>query len=76
MGEIALNYNAIYLINRFIHYSNPQTNWLNISFCAESLSYKFDLIFKKNECDNGVVEKCIEYKDSQAFRDLEFSLNY
>ncbi len=76
VGEIALNYNAIYLINRFIHYSNPQTNWLNISFCAESLSYKFDLIFKKNECDNGVVEKCIEYKDSQAFRDFEFLLNY
>lgn len=76
VGEVALNYNAIYLINRFIHYSNPQTNWLNISFCADSLNYKFDLIFKKKERDNGVVEKCIEYKDCQAFRDFEFLLNY
>lgn len=74
--NIKINYNALYLINRFIHYFNPKTHWLNISFVASSLQDKFDLLFKKNENDNGVVERTIEYRDEKLFNEFEFLLNY
>ena len=51
-------------------------SWLNISFCACKINSEFELIFKKSELDKGVIEKCIEYKDSEAFKEFEFLLNY
>ncbi|MGN1228004.1 MAG: hypothetical protein ACI4TX_05130 [Christensenellales bacterium] len=72
-NEIALDYNFIYLVNRFIHYDKYNTNWLNISFNVREMDEKFSLIFKKNAQDKYVVEKQYTYNNLSEF---EYLLNY
>ncbi|MBQ8749929.1 MAG: hypothetical protein IJZ29_05645 [Clostridia bacterium] len=69
-GEVKLNYNFIYVVNRFVHYQLLTTNWLNISFCAKNLSKGFSLIFKKKADDKYVIEK--DYSFDLGIEEFEY----
>lgn len=72
--EIPLDYNFIYVINRFINYRNEKTSWINISVNANNYSEKFEFIFKKYETDKGVIRK--EYSYNLGFDEFEYLMNY
>jgi len=69
---IELDYNFIYIVNRFINYSR-MANWLNIAFNANKLNCGFDFIFKKGENDKQAIQKTYNFVD--GLDEFEYILN-